>query len=461
MAGLFGTDGVRGVANVALTPELAFKLGYAAAKYFGRQVTTPKIIIGRDTRRSGPMLESALAAGICSAGGNAHMLGVMPTPAVSFLTPEMNANAGVVISASHNPFEDNGIKFFSKTGHKLPDAAEDEIAAIVAMPINYNIAVRGANVGDIFHEKNMSEKYIKHVLSTAYTSLDGLKVVIDCANGANSQIAPEILRNLGANVIPIFNKPNGININDGCGSTNLNALQKKVVEVGAAVGIANDGDADRCLIVDEKGMAMDGDQIMLICALELMRQGKLRDNMLVTTVMSNIGLHKAMKQAGGKTVKTAVGDRYVLEKMIQHGYTLGGEQSGHVIFSEFAKTGDGILTAVQLLCSKVKNNKTFSELGAQMTKYPQILHNVRVADKYGWDKNVAITDIIARYQAELGDNGQILVRASGTEPLIRIMAEGPKQKDLEKITGEIADVITKEMARKAILTTKTESQKTK
>lgn len=331
MARLFGTDGVRGVANVELTPELAFKLGYAAAKYFGREVSCPKIIIGRDTRRSGQMLESALAAGICSAGGNAHLLGVMPTPAVSFLTSEVKANAGVVISASHNPFEDNGIKFFSQTGYKLPDAVEDEIAAIVAAPIDYTQAVSGSSVGQIIHEKDLSALYIQHILSTAYAKLNGLKIVMDCSNGANSEIAPVILRSLGAEVVAIFNEPNGININNGCGSTHLEALQKKVVEVGAHVGIANDGDADRCLVVDENGEAMDGDQIMLICALELMKRNKLHDNMLVTTVMSNVGLHQAMKAHGGKTVKTAVGDRYVLEEMLKHNYSIGGEQSGHII----------------------------------------------------------------------------------------------------------------------------------
>ena len=446
MARLFGTDGVRGVANVELTPELAFKLGYAAATYFGREVANPKIIIGRDTRLSGPMLESALAAGICSAGGTAHLLGVMPTPAVSFLTSEVKANAGVVISASHNPFEDNGIKFFSKTGHKLPDAVEDEIAAIVAAPIDYSKAVSGSSVGSIVRETGLAEQYVNHIVNTAYTKLDGLKVVMDCSNGANSEIAPVILRNLGAEVITIFNNPNGININNGCGSTHLEALQKIVVETGAHIGIANDGDADRCLAVDENGEALDGDQIMLICASELMKRGKLKDNMLVATVMSNVGLHKAMKEMGGKTVKTAVGDRYVLEEMLKHNYSLGGEQSGHIIFSEYAKTGDGILTAVQLLCAMVKNNKPLSELGNMMVKYPQILLNVRVKDKNGWEEKAAIKEIIKTYQDELGDNGQILVRASGTEPLIRIMAEGPDQDRLEKIAGAIADVVTKELA---------------
>lgn len=443
---MFGTDGVRGVANVELTPELAFKLGYAAAKYFSREGSAPKIIIGRDTRRSGQMLEAALAAGICSAGGNAHLLGVMPTPAVSFLTSVVKANAGVVISASHNPFEDNGIKFFSRTGHKLPDAVEDEIEAIVKTPIDYSKAVSGSSVGSIVHEDNLAELYIKHILGTAYADLKGLKVVMDCSNGANSQIAPVILRSLGAEVITIFNEPNGININNGCGSTHLEALQQKVVEVGAHVGIANDGDADRCLAVDENGEALDGDQIMLICALELMKRKKLQDNMLVVTVMSNVGLHQAMKAHGGKTCKTAVGDRYVLEEMLKHNYSIGGEQSGHIIFSEFAKTGDGILTAVQLLCAMVKNNKPLSELGAVMTKYPQVLLNVRVKDKNGWQERAAIQEVIKKYQDELGDNGQILVRASGTEPLIRVMAEGPNQERLEQIASAIGEVVVAELA---------------
>lgn len=446
MARMFGTDGVRGVANVELTPELAFKLGYAAAKYFSREGNAPKIIIGRDTRRSGQMLEAALAAGICSAGGNAHLLGVMPTPAVSFLTSVVKANAGVVISASHNPFEDNGIKFFSRTGHKLPDAVEDEIEAIVKTPIDYSKAVSGSSVGSIVHEDNLAELYIKHILGTAYADLKGLKVVMDCSNGANSQIAPVILRSLGAEVITIFNEPNGININNGCGSTHLEALQQKVLEAGANVGIANDGDADRCLAVDENGDTLDGDQIMLICALELMKRKKLQDNMLVVTVMSNVGLHQAMKAHGGKTCKTAVGDRYVLEEMLKHNYSIGGEQSGHIIFSEFAKTGDGILTAVQLLCAMVKNNKSLSELGSVMTKYPQVLLNVRVKNKNGWQEKAAIQEVIKKYQDELGENGQILVRASGTEPLIRVMAEGPNQERLEQIASAIGEVVVAELA---------------
>lgn len=445
MARMFGTDGVRGVANTELTPELAFKLGYAAASYFGREVQRPKILIGRDTRRSGVMLECALVAGICSAGGNAHSLGVICTPAVSFLTPFLKAQAGVMISASHNPFEDNGIKFFSANGYKLPDAVEDEIEVIVKTPIDYTKAARGSSVGKLTYEYNLASRYVNHIISTATTNLNGLKVVLDCSNGANSEIAPVILRSLGADVTVIFDRPDGDNINNGCGSTHLEALQKAVVEEGADLGIANDGDADRCLAVDENGEVLDGDQIMLICALELKKRRHLNDNTLVTTVMSNIGLHKAMAKYGCKTVKTAVGDRYVLEEMLKHNYSIGGEQSGHIIFTEFAKTGDGILTAVQLMCAMVKNNKTLSELAQLMKKYPQVLLNVRVKDKNGWEEKEAIQKIIEKYKQELGDDGQILVRASGTEPLIRVMAEGPDQVQLDRIVNEIGNVVKKEL----------------
>ena len=447
MARLFGTDGVRGVANgPVLNAELAYKLGRAAAQYFGREVKTPKILIGRDTRLSGTMLESALAAGICSAGGNAHLLGVIPTPAVSYLTEKLEANAGVVISASHNPFEDNGIKFFARTGYKLPDAVEDEIEAIVKQPVDYTQTVTGSNLGTVINEPDMGMEYVQHIVENCPVKLNGLKVVMDCANGANSEIAPAILRTLGAHVIPIFYEPNGININNGCGSTHLEALQAKVKEMGADVGLANDGDADRLLAVDENGDPLDGDQIMLICALDLMKAGKLKDNVLVTTVMSNVGLAKAMKEHGGRTVKTSVGDRYVLEEMLKHDYKLGGEQSGHIIFGDLVRTGDGMMTAVNLLGSLVRHNQTLSQLGAQMVKYPQTLLNVRVKDKNGWQENTAIADVVRRYTEELGDDGQVLVRASGTEPLIRIMAQGPNQVELDHITEAIAEVVRRELA---------------
>ena len=447
MARLFGTDGVRGVANgPVLNAELAYKLGRAAAQYFGREVKTPKILIGRDTRLSGTMLESALAAGICSAGGNAHLLGVIPTPAVSYLTEKLEANAGVVISASHNPFEDNGIKFFARTGYKLPDAVEDEIEAIVKQPVDYTRTVTGSNLGRVIDEPDMGMEYVQHIVDSCPVKLNGLKVVMDCANGANSEIAPAILRTLGAHVIPIFHEPNGININNGCGSTHLEALQAKVREEGADVGLANDGDADRLLAVDENGESLDGDQIMLICALDLMKAGKLKDNVLVTTVMSNVGLAKAMKEHGGRTVKTSVGDRYVLEEMLKHDYKLGGEQSGHIIFGDLVRTGDGMMTAVNLLSSLVRHNQTLSQLGALMVKYPQTLLNVRVKDKNGWQENTAIADVIRRYTEELGEDGQVLVRASGTEPLIRIMAQGPNQVELDHITEAIAEVVRRELA---------------
>ena len=447
MARLFGTDGVRGVANgPVLNAELAYKLGRAAAQYFGREVKTPKILIGRDTRLSGTMLESALAAGICSAGGNAHLLGVIPTPAVSYLTEKLEANAGVVISASHNPFEDNGIKFFARTGYKLPDAVEDEIEAIVKQPVDYTRTVTGSNLGHVIDEPDMGMEYVQHIVDSCPVKLNGLKVVMDCANGANSEIAPAILRTLGAHVIPIFHEPNGININNGCGSTHLEALQAKVREEGADVGLANDGDADRLLAVDENGEPLDGDQIMLICALDLMKAGKLKDNVLVTTVMSNVGLAKAMKEHGGRTVKTSVGDRYVLEEMLKHDYKLGGEQSGHIIFGDLVRTGDGMMTAVNLLSSLVRHNQTLSQLGALMVKYPQTLLNVRVKNKNGWQENTAIADVVRRYTEELGEDGQVLVRASGTEPLIRIMAQGPNQVELDHITEAIAEVVRRELA---------------
>ncbi len=447
MARLFGTDGVRGVANgPVLNAELAYKLGRAAAQYFGREVKTPKILIGRDTRLSGTMLESALAAGICSAGGNAHLLWVIPTPAVSYLTEKLEANAGVVISASHNPFEDNGIKFFARTGYKLPDAVEDEIEAIVKQPVDYTRTVTGSNLGHVIDEPDMGMEYVQHIVDSCPVKLNGLKVVMDCANGANSEIAPAILRTLGAHVIPIFHEPNGININNGCGSTHLEALQAKVREEGADVGLANDGDADRLLAVDENGEPLDGDQIMLICALDLMKAGKLKDNVLVTTVMSTVGLAKAMKEHGGRTVKTSVGDRYVLEEMLKHDYKLGGEQSGHIIFGDLVRTGDGMMTAVNLLSSLVRHNQTLSQLGALMVKYPQTLLNVRVKDKNGWQENTAIADVVRRYTEELGEDGQVLVRASGTEPLIRIMAQGPNQVELDHITEAIAEVVRRELA---------------
>ena len=447
MARLFGTDGVRGVANSVLTPEIAFKLGRAVTNYFAKQECKPKIFIGRDTRLSGKMLESALAAGICSAGGDACLLGVLPTPAIAYLTKTHNATVGVVISASHNPYMDNGIKFFSGTGHKLPDEVEDCIEELMCQ--EEVLACRPVNdrIGTIDVNKRMATDYVQHVVKTLDCDFRGLKVVLDCANGAGYEVAPMILKLLGAEVITLFNKPNGININDNCGSTHLNNLKKAVLENGADIGIANDGDADRCLVVDEQGCELDGDQIMLICALELMKKGQLKKNTLVTTVMSNIGLHMAMKEHGGRCEVTPVGDRYVLENMLANDYSLGGEQSGHVIFADFATTGDGIVTATQILRCMIKNNQSLSKMGKLMTRYPQVLVNAKVANKHGWEQNHKIYEEIEKAKEQLGETGRILVRASGTENLIRVMAEGKNQEQLDKIAHHLAEIILDEQGR--------------
>lgn len=450
MGRLFGTDGVRGLANSVLTPELAFKLGRAATQYFASmqpEGQKPYIFIGRDTRLSGKMLEAALAAGVCSAGGDVCLLGVLPTPAIAYLTRSHKATFGVVISASHNPFADNGIKFFSNSGHKLPDATEDAIEQIINTPDDPSTRLTGAAIGNISECTNLAIEYIEHVIKSLDCNFKGLKIVLDTANGAAYEVANVIMRRLGAEVIMLAYSPDGININDNCGSTHLDSLKKAVLEHGADIGIANDGDADRCLVVDEFGCEVDGDQIMLICALELMKKGKLPENTLVTTVMSNIGLHIAMKANGGNCKVTPVGDRYVLEEMLRGGYTLGGEQSGHVIFSEYSTTGDGIITATQVLRSMIKNNKRLSQLAGVMKKYPQILVNAKVASKVGWEKNPVIMQEINKAEELIGCNGRVLVRASGTENLIRVMAEGENQEQLNILANKIAQVIIDEQAK--------------
>ncbi|SDF51660.1 phosphoglucosamine mutase [Sporolituus thermophilus] len=445
MARLFGTDGVRGVANTQLTPELAFRLGRAATFLFGEEHERPTVLIGRDTRISGHMLEAALAAGICSAGGEAVLLGVVPTPAVAYLTRKLNAQAGVVISASHNPYPDNGIKFFAGTGYKLPDAVEDRLEELVLTHEDNLPRPTGDKVGMIIHRHDLIQEYVAYVAGTVDTDFRGLKIVLDCANGAAYETAPMVLRRLGADVVVLNDTPNGTNINDHCGSTHIGGLQQAVTAHGAHLGIAHDGDADRCLAVDENGEVVDGDQIMVICALDLLRRGKLADNTLVATVMSNLGLHQAIKQAGGKVLVTPVGDRYVLEAMREKGLVLGGEQSGHIIFSDYNTTGDGILTALQLIANVQKTGKKLSELAKVMTRFPQLLVNVRVKSKEGWQQNERIAAAIREGEAALGEAGRILVRPSGTEPLIRVMAEGPVAAELERIVSAIADVIRQEL----------------
>ena len=447
MARLFGTDGVRGEANVTLLPEMAYRLGRAATIYFGKESEEqPLIIIGRDTRISGEMFESALTAGICSAGGRAMLAGIIPTPAIAYLARKHKAKAGIVISASHNPFHDNGIKFFGGDGYKLPDAVEDELEAIVhQLETDDNYPRPTAeHIGHIEYRTDLLNQYMEFVLSTCKERFDGVKVVLDCANGAAYEAMPKILRRLGANVKVIHALPNGTNINDGCGSTHLESLQKAVLENGADFGIAHDGDADRCLCVDEKGQVIDGDHILVMCAMDMMKEGKLPYNTVVTTVMANIGFHQAIKKAGGRAEITKVGDRYVLENMLKNGYKIGGEQSGHIIFTDYSTTGDGLITALQVLSSLKRSGRKASDLTALMTTYPQLLVNVKVATKEGWETNEAIKEAIAEGDKGLGENGRILVRPSGTEPLIRVMAEGPDQAQLDRICHAIADVVKKE-----------------
>lgn len=447
MARLFGTDGVRGEANVTLLPEMAYRLGRAATIYFGKESEEqPLIIIGRDTRISGEMFESALTAGICSAGGRAMLAGIIPTPAIAYLARKHKAKAGIVISASHNPFHDNGIKFFGGDGYKLPDSVEDELEAIVhQLETDDNYPRPTAeHIGHIEYRTDLLNQYMEFVISTCKERFEGVKVVLDCANGAAYEAMPKILRHLGATVKVIHALPNGTNINDGCGSTHLESLQKAVLENGADFGIAHDGDADRCLCVDEKGQIIDGDHILVMCAMDMMKDGKLPYNTVVTTVMANIGFHQAIKKAGGRAEITKVGDRYVLENMLKNGYKIGGEQSGHIIFTDFSTTGDGLITALQGLSSLKHSGRKASDLTALMTTYPQLLVNVKVATKEGWETNEAIKKAIAAGDEELGDNGRILVRPSGTEPLIRVMAEGPDQEQLDRICHAIADVVKKE-----------------
>lgn len=438
---LFGTDGVRGIANQELTPEMAFQLGRAATLLFGRESERPVLLIGRDTRQSGPMLEAALAAGICAAGGDAVLAGVVPTPAIAYLTKHIGAQAGVVISASHNPFGDNGIKFFAASGYKLPDAVEEQLEDLYFSNLNEAARPIGGQVGTITYRHDLIEEYVQYALSTVPVRLNGLKVVMDCANGAAYEIAPRLLKEMGAEVIVLHNEPTGININDHCGSTHLERLQAAVIKEGAHIGLANDGDADRCLAVDEKGEVIDGDYLLVLCAILLKQEGKLHDDTLVVTVMSNIGLHEAMKKSGIAVKVTPVGDRYVLEQMREAGYSLGGEQSGHIIFGEFATTGDGLITALQVLSALKEANQPMSQLKQVMTKYPQLLVNVRVQTKDGWEENKDIAKAIADGEVKLGDTGRILVRPSGTEPLIRVMAEGPSMELLDEVVHAIADVV--------------------
>jgi len=446
MSRLFGTDGVRGLANKDITSESALKLAQAAAIVLGEQARArgqkPIAVIGRDPRISGEFLAAAISAGLASSGVDVFDAGVIPTPATSFLTADLDADFGVMISASHNPAPDNGIKFFSRGGHKLDDAVEDAIEkALSAKPLT----PIGAEIGHVKTFADAKSRYLVHLQGTLPNSLKGIKVVVDCANGAASDIAPKAFRDAGAEVVVIGNEPDGYNINLGCGSTHLSALQAAVLDHGADVGIAHDGDADRTLAVDATGAIVDGDQIMAILAVATKARGDLSRNTLVATVMSNLGLKIAMKQAGIEMIETKVGDRYVLEVIREGGYTLGGEQSGHLIFARHATTGDGILTGLQLLAQMASTGKSLQELASAMTVYPQVLINVPEVDKSKVDSDPELQKVVQEAKTELGETGRVLLRASGTEPLVRVMVEAKDVGTAQSWAERIARVVEKQL----------------
>ena len=448
MARLFGTDGVRGIANQDLTCELAFKLGQAAACVLASNVHRPTILVGRDTRISGEMLESALVAGICSMGARAVLVDVLPTPAIAYLTRYYQADAGAVISASHNTVEYNGIKFFNSQGYKLPDAIEDEIEEIVknGLPQGKQLPI-GEGVGRPVRQRNAQRRYIDFAKETTGVRLDGLHIVVDCAQGASYEVAPAVLQELGAKVSAYYHEPDGTNINENCGSTHPERLCELVRELGADVGLAFDGDADRLMAVDERGRVVNGDQVMCICANHLKQQGRLRNNTLVTTIMSNMGLDLALKKLGIQNVKTKVGDRYVLENMLANNYSLGGEQSGHVIFLDYNTTGDGLITALQLLTVIVESKQSLSRLARIMEVLPQALYGAHVSDarKYDYDKDETILAAIAALEKKYEGRGRVLVRASGTEPIVRVMIEGPDQHEMDQDVYDLAKLIERRL----------------
>ncbi|TQN33011.1 phosphoglucosamine mutase [Haloactinospora alba] len=445
MARLFGTDGVRGVAGEDLTAAFALDLATAAARVLGTPDGTrerPLAVIGRDPRVSGEFLESAVAAGLAGSGVDVVRLGVVPTPAVAFLTSDLAADFGVMISASHNPAPDNGIKFFGRGGDKLSEEAEDEIEANLGASAP---TVSGGQVGRVTDSDEAVERYVGHLVATLPHSLDGLRVVVDCAHGAATGIAPAALERAGAEVVAVHDRPDGLNINEECGSTHLDALRRAVLEHGADAGIAHDGDADRCLAVAADGSTVDGDQILGILAHELYKAGRLARNTLVLTVMSNLGLRLAMRESGITTVDTPVGDRHVLEAMRAGEYVLGGEQSGHIIMSDHATTGDGLLTGLQLLSAVAANGVALSELATVMTRLPQALVNVRGVDKDRLETSAAVTEAVTLAETELGDSGRVLIRPSGTEPMVRVMVEAAAESHAYQVAERLAGVVRSDL----------------
>ncbi len=441
---LFGTDGIRGLANRDLTAELALNVSVAAAHILVESVKDhrPKAIVGSDSRASGEFLEAAVVAGLTSAGVDVYRVGVLPTPAIAYLVASSGADLGVMLSASHNPMPDNGIKLFARGGGKLDDAIEDQIQKRMGEPWE---RPTGRNVGRVIEDNDAANRYIQHLISTVNIKLDGLKVVVDCANGAASFVAPETLRQAGAEVIAIANTPDGWNINDGVGSTHLDFLKDAVKKNSADLGIAHDGDADRCLAVDSDGNEVDGDQIMAILANGLNSRGELPQSTVVATVMSNLGFFKAMEAAGIKVEVTAVGDRYVLEKMLEADLALGGEQSGHVIYRKFANTGDGILTALMLLQEVKRSNGSLKDAASIMQKFPQVLINVKDVAKEKLSTSEAIKSAVASSEADLAGAGRVLLRASGTEALVRVMVEASTDTLAHSVAAQLAEVVKREL----------------
>ena len=445
MGKYFGTDGVRGVANRELTPELAFKIGRCGGYVLTKSEERPKVLIGRDTRISGHMLEGALVAGLLSIGAEVMRLGVISTPGVAYLTKALGAQAGIMISASHNPVQDNGIKFFGPDGFKLSDEQEREIEELIDSPEDMLPRPIGKALGQVNDYFEGGQKYLQYLKQTIDEDFSGLKIALDCAHGATSSLATHLFADLEADVVTMGASPNGLNINEGVGSTHPEALAAFVKEKGADVGLAFDGDGDRLIAVDEHGNIVDGDQIMYICAKYLKEIGRLKHQTVVTTVMSNLGFYKALEAQGIQSVQTKVGDRYVVEEMKKNGYNLGGEQSGHIIFLDYNTTGDGLLTALQLVNIMKIKGKPLSELAGEMKKYPQLLVNVKVADKEKVMENEKVKAAIQDVEAEMNGNGRVLVRPSGTEPVVRVMAEAPTEEACRSYVERIVAVIREEM----------------
>ncbi|MBQ8841367.1 MAG: phosphoglucosamine mutase [Ruminiclostridium sp.] len=450
MGRLFGTDGARGVAITELTCELAMNIGRAAAIVLTKQKKNggrAKILIGKDTRVSSDILEAALISGIMSVGADAEILGIVPTPAVAYLVKYYDADAGVMISASHNTVEYNGIKLFSGSGFKLPDEIENEIEALILDTPEKMVLCDGTAVGRVTRNNNATDDYVRHILSTTNLSVKPLKALIDCANGSASATAKDLFTRLNVDFDMVHAEPDGCNINENCGSTHIEKLCEKVVKGGYDLGIAFDGDADRCLAIDEKGRIVDGDKLIAILSKHLRDKGQLKNNTAVVTVMSNLGFHTYMKNNNLSTVCTAVGDRYVLEEMLKSGYNIGGEQSGHIIFLDYATTGDGQLTAVQLIGLLAETKSALSELTSGIEDYPQLLLNVKITEqgKGKWNKDEKILSVISEAEKAMGSNGRILVRESGTEPLVRVMLEGKSKDDVDYWTNKIADTVKEQL----------------